>query len=175
MGDLSRLARITSWVRLFVWVIQHGICSTWNIDPFARFNVNISSGAGPNSSSLNEKRGGGSSPSCRSQRLRSIERAFSRHGVPVLKRPTSKPSSRKFWLRFETVSPILPPLWFCRPTCNRPRINVPVVTTTDSARICSPRFVSIPLTAPSLTKIRTTLPCKRSKFGWRSSTAFIRN
>src|SRR4029077_126173 len=86
IGDLSRLARMISCVRGVVWVIQQGICSTWNKSELHRFKVKRSFGCQPSASVRNENRGGGSSPSCRSHFDKSIERALIRHGVPVLKR-----------------------------------------------------------------------------------------
>ena len=87
IGDLSRFARIMSCVRRVVWVIQQGVCSTWNIRSPEEFRVKRSAGSFSRNSGRNENAGGGSSPSCRSHRVKSIERAFNRQGVPVLNLP----------------------------------------------------------------------------------------
>ena len=59
---------------------QQGSCSTWNIPASSKFKVNDSSFS-PTTLSRNERRGGGSSPSCTSNEAKSIEFAFNRHGI----------------------------------------------------------------------------------------------
>src|SRR5437016_4080008 len=98
----------------------------WNDRPF---KVNTSFGPGlANGRKL--KRGGGSSPSCFSHQSKSMDRLLIRQGVPVLNRPTSKPSCRNDSLNPELASAIRPPGREFSPTCNKPRKKVPEVTTT---------------------------------------------
>ena len=75
--------------------------------------------------------GTGVSPSWRSQREKSIERPFSRQGVPVLKRSTANPSRLSDSETSEVASPIRPPFSFRRPTCISPRMKVPALRITD--------------------------------------------
>src|SRR5947207_11860792 len=106
---------------------------------------------------------------------KSIDRAFNRHGVPVLNRPTWKPNCRRLSLRFELASAIRPPTLVAPPRCKRPRRNVPEVITTLRAAIVSPKSVSTPTTFPSLVRMRETVPCLRSRLSADSKMAFMRN
>ncbi len=89
--------------------------------------------------------------------------------------PTSNPSSRRLSLKVETVSPMRPPVWLRSPTWSRPRMNVPVVTTTVRERKRTPKLVSTPAAKSSSTSSRVTLPCLRSRCGCFSRIAFMRN
>ncbi len=71
IGERSSPARMISWVRSLVWVIQQGTC------------------AGCSSRlPMNENTGSGESPGCASMTEKSMLRASRRGGVPVLRRPT---------------------------------------------------------------------------------------
>jgi hypothetical protein len=157
-----------------VWVIQQGICSTWNSLSSLKFSVKISF-LNFSISGQKAKRGGGSSPNWTSHREKSMERPLIRQGVPVLNLPTAKPSWRRFSLSSELASAMRPPGRLFSPTCNRPRKNVPAVTTILFAAILKPRSVSTPITLPSLTRTFATVACFRSRFSVPSKTAFIRN
>src|SRR5437868_4484407 len=93
--------------------------------------------------SRNERRGGGSSPSCASSELKATEFPFNRHGVPVLNRPTSKPSVRILSLKLDEVSPIRPPGLDCSPTWRSPRRNVPAPSDAVQERKAWRRLVSL--------------------------------
>src|ERR1041384_890874 len=109
-----------------VYVIQQGICSMGNIDESVLL---------PNVCCLGKKlkNGGGSSPSCFSQWVKSIVRRLIRQGVPGLKRPTSNPRSWRHALSPELESAILPPGRLSVSTWSNPRRNVPDVITTALA------------------------------------------
>ncbi len=98
MGERSRLARMMSWVRALVWVIQQltcaGCCSR-----LPRKDIT----------------GKGVSPGCSVITEKSTERPSMRGGVPVFSRDTRSGSSRRRWARaMAGGSPARPPLWFCR-------------------------------------------------------------
>ena len=77
---------------------------------------------------------GGSSPRCSSRLFQSMVLRLRRGGVPVLSRPSSKPSSRRAWLMPTAVpSPARPPSVCCSPVCMRARMKVPVVRTMEEA------------------------------------------
>ena len=116
----------------------------WNV-PLFSVKTSFANNAGKGKK-LN--RGGGSSPSCFSQRSKLIERRLMRHGVPVLKRPMAKPSSFKDSLNPELVSAMRPPGFEFSPTCSKPRRNVPEVTTTARPAMARPTSVSTPLHSP---------------------------
>src|SRR5215210_3251386 len=97
-GDLSRLSRMMAWVAGVVRVIQQGRCSIWNFPKRKKFSA---SGSSASNSGTNVNIGGGSSPSCLSHFEKSIDRRFSRHGVPVLNLPISNPSCCKLSLKVE--------------------------------------------------------------------------
>ena len=155
-------------------VNQHGSCSTWNTPDSSKLRVNDSP-FWPVTFSRKERRGGGSSPSCLSSEPKSIEFAFSRQGVPVLKRPISNPRTRMLSLRLEALSAIRPPGLDCSPTCSSPRRNVPAVITTDFARISMPKSVVTPRILLSATTMVAAVPCNNRRFGVFSRIAFSRN
>src|ERR687885_571011 len=117
-GDRCRFLEIIDAVSEVVRVIQHGNCSTWNKPSASKFRVNTSSGVFR--TEVEDNRGGGSSPSCRSTIPKSIVLPLIRHGVPVLNRADSKSKDRKLSLNVEDASAIRPPGLDCSPTCKRP-------------------------------------------------------
>src|SRR2546423_13725418 len=127
-ADFSRFLRMISCVFSVVFVIQQGICSTGNIEEWDCLGAAAASPFGKKLKNV-----GGSSPNCFSHRLKSMDRWLIRQGVPVLKRPTSNPSSRSDVLNSELESAILPPARLCVPTWSNPRKNVPDVMTTAFA------------------------------------------
>ncbi len=108
------------------------------------------------------------SPSCRSSRDTSIEENRARAGVPVFRRPTVKPSSRR---RVPSPSaggsPSLPPGPENSPMNRRASMKVPVVSTTARARKRRPRSVTTPRMAPSSSRKSVTVSWNRARLGVR--------
>ena len=99
----------------------------------------------------------------------------SRGGVPVLSRPTSKPSSRRFSVKpVAGNSPARPAGNVVRPIWISPLRKVPEHRTTDRAAIRSPNSVSTPDTLLPFTSIFFTIPCLRARPGRSSSVRRIR-
>ena len=101
----------------------------------------------------NENGTGGSSPGCRSRPSQSIVLPSSRAGVPVLRRPSARPSAGK--PRRDSLSagasPTRPAGILLSPMWMRPLRNVPVVSTTAPAVNRRPSSVTMPATRPSST------------------------
>ena len=101
----------------------------------------------------------------------------SRRGtVPVFIRPTAKPAAANQRARLvEGTSPRRPAGKFFRPTWMRPLRKVPVATTTARTRKTSSSEVRMPVTRPSATRISSTTAWRMARFGWFSSTRFMRS
>ena len=139
MGERARLARMMAWVASVVVVTPQLICA---------FSIR---------SVRNEKGMGGSSPACISRLAQSIVRPSRRAGVPVLSRPSRRSSASSRWERpLAGGSPWRPAGVFSSPRWIRPRRKVPVVSTTEPARIARPSAVTIPATAPFSTSRSST-------------------
>ena len=117
-----------------------------------------------------EKGSAGSSPCCRSHADQSIVPPSSRAGVPVFSRPMGSWSWRsRSDNRSAAASPTRPPGVRSPPTWMTPRRNVPVVRTTDPARIRKPPASSTPATEPDSTIRSTTSPSTTARFSRRAS------
>ena len=101
--------------------------------------------------------------SWRSQAERSIDRPFSRHGVPVLNRSTSNPSSRRLSERVENPIPHPPTLLILQSDVHQPAHKGPGAHHDRPGRNSIPR--PSPTTASSSTRSSATFPW------WRSSPA----
>ena len=97
-----------------------------------------------------ENGSGGSSPGCISTAAQSIVVPSSRGGVPVLSRPSAKPSrSRVSDSPTAGASPTRPAGVWRSPMWIRPRRNVPVVSTAAPQASSRPSARRTPVTAPS--------------------------
>ena len=94
-----------------------------------------------------------------------------RAGVPVLKRPSEKPSERsESDSPFAASSPSRPPTSFFSPTCMSAWRKVPVVSSTALAATCVPSPSTTPATRPpSATTADTSASCT-VRFGCAQST-----
>ena len=109
-----------SWVDLLVRVDQQVICFC----------------LGNSERSVRSENGVGmASPGCTSREEKSIVLASRRGGVPVLRRPRSRPRRmRESEMGYAAGSPIRPPLVLVSPVWSRPRMKVPVVRTIEGVR-----------------------------------------
>ena len=97
-----------------------------------------------------EKKYGSTSADCVSSDAQSMVVPSRRAGVPVFKRPSTKPSrSRVSDKPFDGASPSRPAEMRTSPIWIRPRKNVPVVRTAAPHAICRPPFKVTALTRPS--------------------------
>ena len=124
-----------SWVSGLVWVIQQGICSTWNI---AVAPVVEGEDVVPLLSQQfgHERRKG--SGGCRRPGARTSGNRWTRPlqaaGGAGLEAPHFKAEfAQGVAERGEAASPIRPPPGSASPTCSRPRMKVPAVMMTDRA------------------------------------------
>ncbi len=118
-----------------------------------------------------EKKRGGKSPGWGSTASQSIESRFSRAGVPVLKRPSEKPSERSDSERPRAASsPSRPPTSFFSPTCMSAWRKVPVVSSTARACTWVPSPSTTPATWPPSAMTEETSASCTVRFGWVNRT-----
>jgi len=145
-----------SWTAGVVRVIQQGSCSR-------------------SMRSVRKENGCGSaSPGWISSRAKSIPRAASRHGVPVLNRSTRNPAAASARLTPEVVpSPARPPAVRASPVCITAWRNVPVVSTTAPARYSASPRTATPTTrnrGPPCNGAATGSSSRSSTVSWRRSS-----
>ena len=130
-----------AWVSAVVRVMAQSICGR------AMRSVSAENGSG------------GSSPGCISSFDQAMVRPSSRGGVPVLRRPSAKPTRSSASDRPTAgASPTRPAGVCCSPIWMRPRRNVPVVSTTAPASTVRPSPSRMPETAPSRTRRSSASP-----------------
>ena len=161
MGARCTFARIRSWASGPVHVRWQGTCG--------RTGNAASSVAWLNGT-------GRASPCCSSIRSKCRLFASSRGGVPVFRRPSSRPSAATSPERPSAErSPTRPPAACCSPVCMTARRKVPVVMTTApaaSSRPSSRRTPSTPGAVPAPSSSRpATPPSTSSTPAWASTSA----